>query len=319
MEPQRNVRALLELSGCHDIQIESAMNDVIQSAPDPETAVQYLLKLMPHRDHLLTHKWRKHITQLWFLAHPKVPKTAYLPIASKDVAHADVLMELYGLMQELAEHPAALHDNIHEHMLHGEEEKRLAHDIAIFGQDSMHVRRVCDIAEELRLIRRYKGHVRVIESRYSVFQSLPLPTQYYLIWHVDMYHLDWRDYFPQWEPHVVVFQQYLPMVWEILSHMQVAHGQSVDELTWKIVRAFRPMWQQELETGDALPLKPPLGLYEQSMLQGMVEKWLVHGVLKRYGIIEQQESGAIQWTQKGKLVLELERTTKLPCSTDVLQ
>ena len=319
MESQLNVRALLELSGCQDIQIEAAMADVIRRSPDPETAVQYLLQSMSIQDGLLTHKWRKHIAQLWFTAHPKAPKSVYLPIASKEVAQSDILMEAYAFMQEIQDRPMKAHSDLDIHLLHQEEEKRIAHDLSVFAQDPMHVRRVCAMLEELRLVRAYKGRICAVASRNKAFQAMPLPTQYYLLWHVDMYHLDWREYFPQLEPHVSVFQQYLPMVWEILSHTQIAHDQSVDELTWRIVRAFRPMWQQEIGTGDVLALKPALGLYEQSVLQGMVEKWLVSGVLKRYGLIAQSGLGSMQWTNAGKLLLGLERTTKLPCSTDVLQ
>ncbi len=308
MEYQSNVRALLELSGCKDIQVESRMMDIVQSAPDPETGTRHILSFIRVEGSVLENKWRKHISQLWTQTHPGVPKSLHMPLTSREVAFASVLVEVHTLIQELREHPAEVYEDTNVHFLQPVEEARIARKLSLFGQDPLHVRRVCALLEELRLIRSYKGYIRVVESRYSEFAALPLPSQYYLLWHIDMYHLDWKEYFHEWGSHLVVFQQYLPMVWEMVAHLQGGDTQSMDELTARIVRSFRPMWQQELA----------IGLYEQSVLQGMLETWLVDKVFDRYGFITTPEGRMFQWTQVGQRMLELERNSQLPCSTDVL-
>ncbi len=308
MEYQPNVRALLELSGYKDIQLESRMMDIVQNAPDPETATRHMLSFIPVESAVLETKWRKHISQLWSDSHPRIPQSLYMPLTSREVAFSSALVEVHTLVQELRENPARVYEDTKAHFLQPTEEARIARKLSSFGQDSLHIRRICALLEELRLVRSYNGYVRIVDSRYREFEALPLPSQYYLLWHVDMYHLDWKEYFHEWGSHLVVFQQYLPMVWEMVSHIQAGDIQSMDELTARIVRSFRPMWQQELA----------VGLYEQSVLQGMVEMWLIDKVFARYGFIASSDSRMFQWTSVGQKMLELERTTKLPCSTDVL-
>jgi hypothetical protein len=308
MEYQPNVRALLELSGYTGTKVESRMVNSIKRAPDPETALRHMLKAIPVESEVLVHKWRKYIFQIWSSAHTKAPKQLYIPLTSKEVAFAPVLVEIHTLVQELRENPADIHANTKSHFLQAIEEARIARELPLFGQDPLHVRRVCALLEELQLIRPFKGKVRVIESRYREFAALPLPSQYYLLWHVDMYHLDWEEYFHEWGSHLATFQQYLPMVWEMVSHIQAGDSESVEALTSRIVRSFRPMWQQELA----------VGLYEQYVLQGMVETWLIDKVFSRYGFIAEESARLFTWTPAGQVMLEVERTTKLPCSTDVL-
>lgn len=308
MEHQPNVRALLELSGYKDVQLESRMLDIVKRSPDPETALRHILKGIPVESEVLLHKWRKHIFQTWSLSHAKAPKQLNIPLTSKEVAFSPVLVEIHTLIQELRENPVHVHQDVESHFLQHSQEVLFSQDLPSFGQDPLHVRRVCALLEELQLVRPYKGKVRVVESRYREFTALPLPSQFYLLWHVDMYHLGWEGYFHEWGSHLVVFQQYLPMVWELLSQIQSGEEVSVDALTARIVRSFRPMWQQELL----------VGLYEQSVLQGMVEMWLIDKVFARYGFITKESERMFTWTRTAQVMVELERTAKLPCSTDVL-
>lgn len=308
MEYQSNVRALLELSGYTDAKVESRMVNVIKRSPDPETALRHMLKIIPIESDVLLQKWRKYIFHIWASSHKKAPKQLCIPLTSKEVAFAPALVEVHTLVQELRENPVSLNKDLSVHFLPSSQEVQYAKDLPSFGQDSLHVRRVCALLEELQLVRPYKGKVSVVESRYRQFSALPLPSQYYLLWHVDMYHLDWQEYFTQWGSHLVLFQQYLPMVWEMVSQIQTGERVSLDALTARIVRAFRPMWQQELS----------VGLYEQSVLQGMVELWLVDKVLNRYAFIEEISDRMFTWTSAATATIELERNTKLPCATDVL-
>lgn len=308
MEYQPNVHALLELSGYKDGELEVHMKGLVQSAPDPETAVLHMLSSLPVQSSLLQEKWRKYISELWFASHPKACRALNIPLTSREVSFSSALVEVYTLVQELRDTPAVAYEDFASHFLHPSEEARIARDLPLFEHDPLHVRRVCALLEELRLVRPYKGQVRVIESRYKEFQALPIPSQYYMLWHTDMYHLDWKEYFHDWGAHLVVFQQYLPMVWEMLSRIQGGESASMDELTSKIVRSFKPMWQQELS----------LGLYEQSLLQGALEVWLLEKVFVRYGFIMPGTPRIFVWTDTAQKMLDLERNGKLPCSTEVL-
>ncbi|MEK7500302.1 MAG: hypothetical protein AAB649_06930 [Patescibacteria group bacterium] len=308
MEYQPNVRALLELSGYTDELTESKMADIVKGSPDPETAVRSILSIMPIQSTILQNKWRKYICRLWAASHPKGAKGIQIPLTSREVMFAPVLVELYTLVQELLEHPATINKYLDDHFLHASEELRLAVELSSFAGDPLRVRRACALLEELNLVRPYKGKIRIIESRYQTFAALPVPSQFYILWHVDMYHLDWKEYFHEWGAHLVVFQQYLPMVWEMLSQIQVGETQSVDELTLRIVRSFRPLWQQEAS----------VGLYEQSALQASIESWLVDCVFTRYGFITNEDAGLYTWTSSAQTLLELERTSMLPCPTDAL-
>ena len=308
------MQALLELSGKGGEDF-THMLDMVNSAPDSATAVFEVTQFLDVQSSALQEKWSKHITQVWFELHPRIPSALNLQIMSHDVMLSDALMEAHGLLQELFATPAKAGDYLDEGMLAEEEERRIADKVRIFAGDHMRVRRTCAIVEELRLIREVKHTVQVVKSRFARFQALPLSSQYYLIWHIDMYHLDWKEYMGNLRSHMAVFQQYLPMIWEMLEHTSCGQTHSVDEFAWHVVRAFRPLWQQE----------NALGLYEQSALQSMVDQWLIGNVFARYGLIEYGESTndsvprSFAWTRAGVALLHSERTIKLPCAIDVLE
>ncbi len=308
------MQALLELSGKGEKDL-ARMLEIVREAPDSATAICEVVQFLNVHNTALQEKWSKHIAQVWFELHPKIPSSLNLRIMSHDVMFSDALMEAHALLQELSETPARAGDYLDGGMVHSEDERRIAHTLRIFGSDQLRVRRTCAILEELRLIREVKHEIHVVKSRFSRFQSLPLSAQYYLLWHIDMYHLDWKEYVGNLQPHMAVFQQYLPMIWEMLEYTACGQTHSVDEFAWHIVRAFRPLWQQE----------NALGLYEQSALQSMVDQWLIGNVFARYGLIEYGESPhtsaprSFTWTRAGVSLLHSERTIKLPCAIDVLE
>ena len=307
-----HMHALLELSG-RDGDDLTRMIDIIRNAPDSATAMYEVVNFLHVQDSALQEKWNKHVSQVWFELHPNVPANLNLFIMSQDVMLSDALMEVHGLLQELAEHPARANELLITGVLHASEEQRIADTLSIFAGDSMNVRRVSAIVEELRLVRIVKNEVRVVKSRYNRFQALPLSAQYYMVWHIDMYHLDWKEYAYGMQSHLAVFQQYLPMIWELLEHASVGQAHSVDEFAWHIVRAFRPLWQQE----------NALGAYEQSALHSMINEWLVDKVFARYGLVDRMDiegsPRAFMWNRAGITLLHSERTIKLPCAIDVLE
>lgn len=309
-----HMHALLELSGRNGEDF-TRMIDIVRNAPDSATAMYEVVNFLNVQDSALQEKWNKHVSQVWFELHPNVPANLNIYIMSQDVMLSDALMEIHGLLQELTDHPARANELLITGVLDISEEQRLAENLSVFAGDSMNVRRACGILEELRLIRIVKNEVRVVKSRYNRFQALPLSAQYYLVWHIDMYHLDWKEYAHAMQPHLAVFQQYLPMIWELLEHASVGQTHSIDEFSWHVVRAFRPLWQQD----------NALGLYEQSALHTMISQWLVDKVFLRYGLVDQVDTDtegfprSFMWNRAGITLLHSERTSKLPCAIDVLE
>lgn len=308
------LHALLELSGKSGEEV-SWMVEAIKQAPDTATAIWEIERMLGLRDEALKEKWAKHIAQAWFAMHPHVPAALQLGIMSHDVMCADAILEIHALLQEFSKNPPHMSFLEDGGVLSFNEEQRIAESIHLFKGDIYAVRRAIAILEELRLVRPLKMRVHVVKSRYSRFQALPLSCQYYLIWHIDMYHLDWKEYVGvELSEHMAVFQQYLPMIWEMLENTVSGQVHMSDEFSWHVVRAFRPLWQQ----GNVL------GLYEQSALQSMVDEWLVDKVLVRYGLIERHsaESSDVPksfgWNRVGEILLESERTIKLPCAIDIL-
>lgn len=300
MEYQR-VLSLLELSGVRPTSDVVEVVGAVKSAPDPETAVCGVMGVLNVKNPVLQNKWRKHVAQMWFASHPNIPISFAIPLKSSDVAYAHVLLEAQDLLQEITQTPIQA-DDINS------EEVRLAQALSVFRGDSAAVRRMLAILEELRLIRLYQHQFQVVRSRTDRFQGLPLPGQFYLLWHADMYHLEWRHFDANYGVSLSIFQQYLPMVWEMLSHRREGATQRIDEVTWQVVRAFRPLWQQQSE----------VGLYEQSLLQNMVETHLIQKSLARYGLISYEDATTFTWTAAGEALLDAERMGTLPCTADLL-
>lgn len=309
MQHQR-VEALLELSGIRPANDVAQIVNAVRNAPDPETAVCNVMGTINVTSPLLQDKWRKHVSQMWFASHPNVPTSFALPFKSSDVAYAHILLEAHSLLQEMARMP------VHVEGI-AEQEVRLAQALSVFRGDVVSVRRMLALLEELRLIRLYQQQFQVVRSRMERFQNLPLPGQFYLLWHADMYHLEWRQFDPEFGVSLSVFQQYLPMVWEMLVHRHEGSSQRIDELTWQVVRAFRPLWQQQggvVRSG----MQSMIGLYEQSLLQNMVETHLVQKSLARYGLITYEDDVSFVWTAAGEALLDAERMGALPCTADLL-
>lgn len=306
MEHQR-VEALLELSGLHPTSHVVEMLHIAQTAPDPETAISQVIDAIHVQSPLLENKWRKHIAQMWFASHPNVPTCFSIPLKSSDIAYSMTLLEAHNLLEEVSHESLTTERTSYGLVLARSEEERLTQALPVFRGDVRALRRMFALLEELRLIRLYQQRFHIVRSRAQRFNDLPLPAQFYLLWHADMYHLDWRQYEPEYGSALAVFQQYLPMVWEMLMHRQEGMSQRIDELTWQVVRAFRPLWHQQ-----------HAGLYEQSLLQHMVETHLIQKALARYGLISYDDDMSFTWTSAGEALLTAERTTTLPCTSDLL-
>ncbi|MEX1112667.1 MAG: hypothetical protein WEC84_04335, partial [Candidatus Andersenbacteria bacterium] len=192
------------------------------------------------------------------------------------------------------------------------------------------LRRLRVLLQAARLVRVYKGRLCVIQSRYDHFRTLPLPQQYYTLWHTDVYHVDWEAFAGQWRAYIRVMQNYLPLIWEMTEDLEEGEACSAENIVLACIEAFTPLWEQEVEAGES-SLR---NLYQRYGLPVVIEKLVVRDILERYGIVkaeqpldslfsrllrsEGDEAPALRVTKAGETVLRGEREQDLPCSVDIL-
>lgn len=313
----KRVEALLELSGFHDVSDVGKMVTMVQNAPDPETAVCHVMGVVRVESPILQTKWRKHVSQMWFASHPRVPTSFALPLKSGDISYAHVLLEVQSLLEEISIAPITIERTNTGVSLAVAEEARLMQALPAFRGEIGAIRRMLALLEELHLVRMYREQVQVVRSRRKLFESLPITGQFYLLWHSDMYHMEWRQFDERYGGYLSIFQQYLPMVWEMFTHRHEGTVERIDEVTWQIARAFRPLWQQQ-NGMFAMGRGSMIGLYEQSLLEQMIETHLLQKSLARYGLITYEDDISFSWTAAGESLLNAEREGSLPCTADLL-
>jgi len=190
------------------------------------------------------------------------------------------------------------------------------------------------------------GQLTVVRSRHDRFRQLPLIQQFYILWHTDVYHVDWSDYAGQWARYVYLIQNYLPLVWEMQENVSAGSRDNVHDLTNLITEVFYPLWQQEgLLRGGPTPTTF-FELYEQSALPAVIAKLFIQDILVRYGLINitqdlarlfgaparsavpasghiplkptPPKQGEFTWTPVGHALLPAEKNQDLPCGIELL-
>jgi hypothetical protein len=341
------LEALWTLSGFSSDKLNiQELSSLIGDAPDPETACRVITKHMDVASEVLERKWRKIISQTWLERHPQVSTDITLPLTSKDVARVPVLQDAHALLDELSNRPAAMVRHGDEWLIDSSAVPRLAQSMPSLRHNDLPavenewayvpLRRLRGALQALRLLRLYKGKLVVVNSRYRRWQQLPLPQQFYAIWHVDVYHVDWAQFAGPWHRYINLMQNYLPLIWEMGEGLEAGHTHHIHDVTKVCLEVFRPLWQQE-----RLMLKPTaqrtrtfFDIYEQCALPAITEKLLVGDVFTRYGLLEIADDltslfhrlghpdarfeGNVRWTRVGEVILQAERHQKLPCGLALL-
>ena len=342
-ETQRAMEALLELSGFPRGKLVDRMVKLIAKAPDPETACRVITDEFQATG-ALERKWRKVINQTWQSEHNGQAYPLDLALTSQDVARAEALTDTLRLLEELARKPALLTRHEREHIFAPDELQRLVKALPSVRAGSLpdtlehewscvRLRRLRLLLQTLKLVRVYGGKLHVVASRYQRFLSMPLPQQYYMLWHTDVYHMPWGHFAASWAPYVDTIQEYLPLMWDIAQGTQAGQTQNVSELTYALLDLYQPLWEQEGVVGHGQSTF--MTLYEEHALPTVVTQLIVRDVFARYGLIQMHEGlpslirsshnnifdgsdVSVRWTSIGQALIEAESSGDLPCGLDMI-
>lgn len=303
----------------------------IRRAPDPETAVREVLETMSVTSEVLERKWRSTVTSLWATHHPHVPLLPALTLSSEEVMHVPLLQDAHAFLEEILCQPASLHEEHDELVIAPNDVWRLAAILpSLRAQGELAVetewaylplRRLRAVLQALRLVRPVKGKLVVVRSRYERFRHFPAIQQFYVLWHADMYHVDWGEFAGMWGRYTRVVQDYLPLLWDLGEHAQA--GQPMDGRAWglDVIETFVPLWEEEglLEVGHGQAAILPI--VQQHALPAILEKFLIHDVLQRHGLVTTHTHGDhthYAWTAIGERIFKAELTQELPCGLELL-
>ncbi len=338
------LEALLELSGYgQDLQVDKLVT-AISKAPDPETACQVVTNEFQPDSDVLQRKWRKVVNQTWQEHHPDYCATLDLPLTSEDVLESSVVPDAKALLAALAKEPASLTQERGEWVIDPEELPRLLRALPSFEQRRevplehewacVPLRRLRNVLQLARLVRIHQGQLKIIQARYDRWQRLTWPQQYYVLWHLDVYHVDWAHYAGQCGRYIQLMQNYLPLVWELGDSLEAGDMWSVQDACTTIMDTYEPLWQQERTWGQRTARQAFLNIYEQCALPAVIERLLVNDIFARYGLVEQADplrgllhslnyptpfvEGDVRWTKLGQVMFEVELNSDLPCTQDVL-
>lgn len=338
------LKALWTLSGfAGDVDVNE-LSQLISDAPDPETACRAITKQVNEGSEALFNQWRKIISRTWMDFHPHASSSLDLPLTSRDVLGSQVLRDARALIEEIENHPVTLTNESGGWTIDCRELSRLVQampslnntvNLAVEHEWSCpNLRRVRHILQSLRLIRVYKGQLVTVQQRSQRFMKLPLPQQFYLLWHADVYHVDWDQYAGQWRPYVHLMQNYLPLIWEMSEDVHAGHMYNTHEMAHSLIEVFEPLWQQEMNWPDQGQKRSFAQVYERSALPAVIERLLIDDIFARHGLIELHDSvdvllspfnyrlgrteGNGRWTRIGQILLDAEQNLDLPCAHDIL-
>jgi len=329
---EEQLKALCALSDLNEPHDWRYLTNLITDAPDPETAVQGVLDQIPTTSETLHRKWRSVITDMWSLQHPHVPLLAELPLPTDSAEHAPILADARAYIAELQQQPVAIVEEKHEWLVEPDDAMRLAKALPSYAElplttletewNLTPLRRLRAVLQAARLARPLKGELVPVQSRIQRFNALPAKHQLFILWHADIYHVDWAEFSGLWSPYARVVQDYLPLLWEAMTG---ASADSVGEraaFASSIMQTYSPLWNEE----GLLDLKPghaaALHLVQQHALPTVIDRFLLQDLFERHGLVTlSDEFGSISkfaWTGIGEALLLAEHNQQLPCGNDLL-
>ena len=329
---EQDLRALCQLSGVLEPVDFGYLSSFVQEAPDPETAVRQVLARVPQSSEVLLRKWRNVITDMWALQHPHVPLLPDLPLSAKEVEGAPLLHDVRAVLVALEEKPARLVQAKHEWLVEPSDVQRMLavmpsqQGTTILAVENewnfMPWRRLRALLHAARLVRPLRGTLVPVRSRVDRFLALPAPQQLYILWHADVYHVDWSEFAGLWGGYMHVVQEYLPLLWETLG--TVSAGTVADRGAWAIsvMEAFTPLWNDvgllEVRAGHTAALN----IVQQHALPTIIDRFLLRDLLERHGLVTiVEEFGSLSeftWTRVAAQLIPAESRRSLPCGNELL-
>jgi len=329
---QQQLKALCALSNMAEPLDWQYLNSLVSDSPDPETAVQGVLDRIPPSSDVLTTKWRTIITDMWSLQHPHVPLLSELPLSTKSAHHSAVLQDAQAYIKELSEEPAALIEEKNEWLVDADHALRIAKSLPsmkitpLAALESewgiMPLRRLRAMLHSTRLVRPLKGRLVPVQSRITRFNALPAKHQLFILWHADVYHIDWSDFAGLWSPYAHVVQDYLPLLWETVAGATADQIEDRATFAGMILETFTPLWDDE----GLLDIRPghtaALNIVQQHALPTIIDRFILRDLFERHGLVTiSEEFGSISkftWTKIGETMVHAEHRQHLPCGNDLL-
>lgn len=329
-------KATLEaLSALSDMPIPVSFHEffaIIEKAPDPETAVRQLLQSFSVHSEVLKNKWKAFITDVWFDRHPHVAPLPNWNIMGSEAARSPVLKDARAFLEEIERQPAHLTRERTELLMHPEDAQRLAlafpsrlgsEPVPVETEWSlMDVRRMRALLQTLRLVRTVKGRLVPVRTRIERFRSLPMAQQFYVLWHADVYHVDWKEFGGLWAEYMRVIQEYISLFWEAMEGSQA--GVVEDRALWSVavLETFLPVWDEEGMLDISLTDNSTIQLMQQQALPTILDRFILRDLFERHGLITiKEEFGYLSkftWTSLGAKVVAAESMQEMPCGQHLL-
>lgn len=343
---RRRLQALCDLSDFSEKIDSRSLINLLEEVPDPETVIRRVTGELPADSEVLLRKWRETLTNLWASRHPNIPLLPDLPLTSEETAASAALQDARGYLKALDERSGRLVMEHGEILLHPKDITRLAaatpslHAAGVLNVESewacVPLRRLRASLQAARLIRGYKGQLVVVQSRYQRFLRFPAVVQFYILWHVDAYHVGWEEFAGGWGKFFRVMQSFLPLLWDTNEHISEAAAE--EEFAWcaKVMEAFEPLWSEQglLDSEPSADASYLISIFQQSTLPAVLEKLVLCDLFARYGLIAfpEAEGGAVgdclrhgeahqtsfRWTRLGTSLVNAERNHDLPCGIELL-
>lgn len=328
---REHLRALCLLS---DIPADSTIDqllETIQTAPDPETAKQTVLGPYSITSDALRQKWHHLIERVWTDRHPHVPLLPALPLSANDLADTPALLDAQAFLTAVMEQPPRMVRDHHQWLMHPSDVTRIATAlpsrasqpaVAVESEWSyVLIRRQREVLQQLRLIRRLRGTLVPVRSRIDRFRALPPAQQFFALWHVDVYHVDWAEYASLWGDFLAVAQDNVVLLWDAAEEMPAGQAHLRHHWLQAVADELAPFWEAEglLSLTDQSNKFVSL-LKQHTVLHGL-DTVIVRDLLLRYGLmvtLPARPVPTIAWTKVGQVLLAAEREHDLPCGIDLL-
>lgn len=322
-----HVKALLKLSDLKNKQTAAQIEKVARVSPDPETAIQDVLKNLATRSPVLVQKWRKTIHTLWALHHASLPPLPEIPITEKSASNTYALLDALSVLSALADRPAKLVHRMEGVAIASPDLTRLAGSLESLAEhgsppslESLNpqLQRLTACLEAARLIRPHQGRLQVVRSRLRRFLDLPRSYQFYVLWHCDVYHVSWEDFTRRWHRCIRDIQDYLPLLWEVSE--ATTPDNSIDKRDWclSVAEAFAPLWESHLRRGLVQAVSSVGFFLHQNSLAATINQLIINDLFARYGFIQFERDGNFVWTPLGINLLAAETRQTLPCGLELL-
>ena len=167
-----------------------------------------------------------------------------------------------------------------------------------------------------------KGKLVPVRSRIARFNALPAKHQLFILWHADVYHIDWSDFAGLWSPYARVIQDYLPLLWEAVAGATADAVEDRASFAGTVLETFSPLWDEE----GLLDVRPghtaALHIVQQHALPTIIDRFILRDLLERHGLVTiTEEFGSISkftWTKVGETLVRAELNQQLPCGNDLL-